>query len=261
MSADASAAGGRLASPAAGSGGVIHNIGYRRYDAVRLGRAADRPGADLAQPARRVRHRPRGQGEDLPDPALHADVPARCRQRDRRWPLNPGSQPVVSYDGYIPQLRTVAMLIFVALEAPNLVSSDLRNHTLPLYFARPIRRIDYPVAKLVAFVLACLAHDRDPAAAAVRRHRLPAARREPGVGADTAARSWPAVRRGLGGTARQHRPAARVVDGQAGLRDLRHRHPAVLHLDPGHRARAHRRAGLRPGVRQPAVRRWPAWPA
>ena len=48
------------------------------------------------------------------------------------------------------------MLIFVALEAPILVSSDLRNHTLPLYFSRPIARIDYPVAKLVAFVLACL---------------------------------------------------------------------------------------------------------
>jgi ABC-2 type transport system permease protein len=51
----------------------------------------------------------------------------------------------------------VAMLIFVALEAPNLVSADLRNHTLPLYFARPIHRIDYPVAKLAAFFLACLA--------------------------------------------------------------------------------------------------------
>jgi ABC-2 type transport system permease protein len=49
------------------------------------------------------------------------------------------------------------MLIFVALQAPNLVSTDLRNHTLPLYFARPIGRIDYPVAKLAAFVLACLA--------------------------------------------------------------------------------------------------------
>ena len=71
--------------------------------------------------------------------------------------IRPGSQPLVTYDGYVPPLRTVAMLIFVALEAPNLVSSDLRNHTLPLYFARPIRRIDYPVAKLVAFVLACLA--------------------------------------------------------------------------------------------------------
>ena len=49
------------------------------------------------------------------------------------------------------------MLVFVALQAPNLVSGDLRYHTLPLYFARPISRIDYPVAKLVAFVLACLA--------------------------------------------------------------------------------------------------------
>ncbi len=70
---------------------------------------------------------------------------------------NSGSQPIVSYDNYVPQLRTVAVLIFVALQAPVLVSSDLRSHTLPLYFARPIHRIDYPLAKLVAFVLACLA--------------------------------------------------------------------------------------------------------
>ena len=69
---------------------------------------------------------------------------------------NPGGQPVVSYDGYVPSLRTVVMLIFVAVAAPNLVSSDLRNHTLPLYFARPIGRTDYPLAKLVAFVFACL---------------------------------------------------------------------------------------------------------
>ena len=47
------------------------------------------------------------------------------------------------------------MLIFVAIAAPNLVSADLRNHTLPLYFARPIRRLDYPLAKLIAFLLDC----------------------------------------------------------------------------------------------------------
>ena len=36
-------------------------------------------------------------------------------------------------------------------QAPELVSRDLRNHTLPLYFSRPIARGDYPLAKLVAF--------------------------------------------------------------------------------------------------------------
>ena len=49
------------------------------------------------------------------------------------------------------------MIIFVAAQAPELVSRDLRSHVLPLYFSRPLRRLDYPAAKLGAFILACLA--------------------------------------------------------------------------------------------------------
>jgi ABC-2 type transport system permease protein len=53
-------------------------------------------------------------------------------------------------------LRIVVMLIFVAVQAPELVSRDLRNRVLPLYFSRPLRPVDYPVAKYVAFTAACL---------------------------------------------------------------------------------------------------------
>ena len=49
------------------------------------------------------------------------------------------------------------MIVFLAAQAPELVSRDLRSHVLPLYFARPISRLDYPLAKLAAFILACLA--------------------------------------------------------------------------------------------------------
>jgi ABC-2 type transport system permease protein len=55
------------------------------------------------------------------------------------------------------QLRVLIMIIFVAAQAPELVSRDLRSHVLPLYFSRPLRRLDYPAAKLGAFILACLA--------------------------------------------------------------------------------------------------------
>jgi ABC-2 type transport system permease protein len=48
------------------------------------------------------------------------------------------------------------MLIFVAAQAPELVSRDLRSHVLPLYMSRPLRRLDYPLAKLAAFTAACL---------------------------------------------------------------------------------------------------------
>jgi ABC-2 type transport system permease protein len=62
----------------------------------------------------------------------------------------------VSYDTYVPGLRIMVLLLFIAAQAPELVSRDLRSHSLPLYFARPIRRIDYPVAKLAAFFGALL---------------------------------------------------------------------------------------------------------
>ena len=64
---------------------------------------------------------------------------------------------VVKYDTYVFQLRVLVMIIFVAAQAPELVSRDLRSHVLPLYFSRPLRRLDYPAAKLGAFILACLA--------------------------------------------------------------------------------------------------------
>ena len=46
--------------------------------------------------------------------------------------------------------------IFIAAQAPELVSRDLRSHVLPLYFSRPIRRGDYPLAKYVALTAALL---------------------------------------------------------------------------------------------------------
>jgi ABC-2 type transport system permease protein len=155
VSADASAVGGRLAPPAADTG-VIHNIGYRRYDAVRLGRAQI-VRALTWHSLRAAFGIGRGAKAKIFPILLFTLMCLPAVVNAIGLALNPGSQPAVTYDGYTPQLRTVAMLIFVALEAPNLVSSDLRNHTLPLYFARPIRRIDYPIAKLAAFVLACLA--------------------------------------------------------------------------------------------------------
>jgi hypothetical protein len=155
VSADASAAPGQFAPQAADSGGVIHNIGYRRYDAVRLGRAQIIR-ALTWHSFRAAFGIGRGAKAKIFPVLLFALMCLPAVINAVGLALNPGSQPIVSYDGYVPHLRTVAMLIFVALEAPNLVSSDLRNHTLPLYFSRPIARIDYPVAKLVAFVLACL---------------------------------------------------------------------------------------------------------
>jgi ABC-2 type transport system permease protein len=71
--------------------------------------------------------------------------------------LNPAHHRIVSYGVYAGPLRILVLLVFIAIQAPELVSRDLRSHCLPLYFARPIRRIDYPAAKLAGFILACMA--------------------------------------------------------------------------------------------------------
>ena len=157
MSADASAAGGQLIPPVAGaSGGVIHNIGYRRYDGPRLGRVQIVRALTLSS-LRAAFGFGRGAKAKIFPVLLFALMMLPAAVNAVAVAENPGGGAIVSYDGYVPSLRTVAMLIFIAIEAPNLVSSDLRNHVLPLYFARPIKRIDYPVAKIIAFFLACLA--------------------------------------------------------------------------------------------------------
>jgi ABC-2 type transport system permease protein len=155
VSADVTAAGGQFTQGPAEAGGMIHNIGYRRYDGERLGRARI-VRALIWHSYRTAFGFGRGARAKVFPALLLALLCLPAAVNAVALATSHGHQTIVSYDGYIPALRTVAMLIFVALEAPNLVSSDLRNHTLPLYFARPIHRVDYPVAKLIAFFLACL---------------------------------------------------------------------------------------------------------
>jgi ABC-2 type transport system permease protein len=143
--------GAGLASQAAG--GVIYDRGYRRYDGVRLGR----PQIALALFWHSLRSSfgiGRGaKAKILPVIAfagicLPAVVNAVGVAR--------GGAPVVFYGTYTFPLRVVVMTIFVAVQAPELVSRDLRSHVLPLYFSRPLRRRDYPAAKYAAFTVACL---------------------------------------------------------------------------------------------------------
>jgi len=70
--------------------------------------------------------------------------------------MSRGNPRLVDYDIYQPTLRDLVMTIFVAVQAPELVSRDLRSRVLPLYFARPIKTSDYPLAKYLAFTGACL---------------------------------------------------------------------------------------------------------
>ncbi|HEY2552190.1 MAG TPA: hypothetical protein VGI64_16605 [Streptosporangiaceae bacterium] len=139
------------ASPA----GVIHNIGYRAYDGPRLGHGH----IVLALCWHSLRSA-FGLGRGFKAKVVPVltlvimSLPAIVNAAVVA--VNTNQKQLVSYGAYVPQLRILVLLVFVAAQAPELVSRDLRSHTLPLYFARPIRRADYPAAKLAGFALACL---------------------------------------------------------------------------------------------------------
>jgi ABC-2 type transport system permease protein len=143
------------AVPAPGSTGVIHDLGYQRYDGQRLGRA--QIVRALAWHSLRSAF---GIGRGVKAkivPVLTFGImclPAVINAV--AVAVSSDHASVVNYDTYVAPLRVLVMTVFIAAQAPELVSRDLRSHVLPLYFARPVRRIDYPLAKLAAFILACL---------------------------------------------------------------------------------------------------------
>jgi ABC-2 type transport system permease protein len=140
-------------APAAGAASVIHDLGYRRYDGPRLGRA---------QIVRALAwHSFRsafgfGRGAKAKIVPLVALVALCLPAVVNAFAMSKGNPRLVDYDTYSPALRDIVMTVFVAVQAPELVSRDLRSRVLPLYFARPIKTIDYPLAKYLAFTGACL---------------------------------------------------------------------------------------------------------
>ena len=152
-----------------------------------------------------------------------------------------GGHRLVPYDTYVFQLRVLIMIIFVAAQAPELVSRDLRSHVLPLYFSRPMRRLDYPLAKLTAFILACLALIEIPLLLLYLGTIASGGRRQRHLGPDQGADPGPAHRAALGSAAGLDRAGAGLAQRAAGLRHRVHRHLLLPHLDTGRPAREHQR--------------------
>jgi ABC-2 type transport system permease protein len=133
--------------------GVIHDLGYRRYDGPRLGRA---------QIVRALTwHSFRsawGIGRGVKAKILPALVViAICLPAFvNAFAVARGNARLFGYDVYVPTLRVIVVTIFLAAQAPELVSRDLRSRVLPLYFSRPLRRGDYPLAKYIALTVSLL---------------------------------------------------------------------------------------------------------
>ena len=146
---------GAAAAVAAPGTGVIHDLGYRHYDGPRLGRA----GIIRALYWHSLRSAfgiGRGAKAKIVPVLMFLLMCLPAIVNAISVAQHPGSAPIVDYDTYTYRLRSLVMLIFVAAQAPELVSRDLRSHVLPLYMSRPLRRLDYPLAKLAAFTAACL---------------------------------------------------------------------------------------------------------
>jgi ABC-2 type transport system permease protein len=142
------------ALPQAGAG-VIHDLGYRHYDGPRLGRAAIIR-ALYWHSLRSAFGIGRGAKAKIVPILLFALMCLPAIVNAIAVARTPGHVRIVDYDTYLYRLRSLVMLIFVAAQAPELVSRDLRSHVLPLYMSRPVRRLDYPLAKFAAFTAACL---------------------------------------------------------------------------------------------------------
>ncbi|RVU27220.1 ABC transporter permease [Streptomyces antnestii] len=133
----------------------IHNIGYRHYDGPRLGRAYARRSL-FSQSLRGAYGLGRSaKSKVLPMllfvvmcvPALiMVAVAVTTKMKDLP----------VDYTRYAILLQAVVGL-YLASQAPQSVSRDLRFKSIPLYFSRPIERGDYVLAKYAAMTSALFA--------------------------------------------------------------------------------------------------------
>jgi ABC-2 type transport system permease protein len=139
--------------PEVQAAGVIHDLGYRGYDGPRLGRA------QIVKALTWHSFRSAfgvGRGVKSKIIPLLAVIAMCLPALVNAFAVARGSDRLFGYDVYVPSLRAAVVIIFIAAQAPELVSRDLRSRVLPLYFCRPLRRGDYPLAKYLALTAALL---------------------------------------------------------------------------------------------------------
>lgn len=135
--------------------GTIYDIGYRRYEGPRLGRRGA-ISAIVGAGLRAVFGLGRsGRSKILPWGAvILAVLPAVVAIAIRV--LAGDIIELYNYQNYLWEIGGL-LPIFLAAQAPELAVNDMRQRVLPLYFSRPISRLDYVVAKLGALTIGLLA--------------------------------------------------------------------------------------------------------
>jgi ABC-2 type transport system permease protein len=132
--------------------GAIYDLGYRGYDGPRLGRPA--AVATLFWASLRAAYGLKRSGRAKIVPwGLAAFLVAPAGVSVAVAALAPGAPSPFTYDDYLWNLR-ILLAIFIAAQAPELVSSDQRHRVLSLYFSHALERTDYALAKLGALAAA-----------------------------------------------------------------------------------------------------------
>jgi ABC-2 type transport system permease protein len=126
--------------------GAIYDIGYRSYDGPRLGRGyAFR--TLYVQSLRTAFGLGRGTRALVVPWALFAIIVFPAAVTVMAAAMTGGMAQLLSYPQYFPFV-SMNVALLCAAQAPELVSTDQHSGVLPLYFSRPLRRLDYALARL-----------------------------------------------------------------------------------------------------------------
>jgi ABC-2 type transport system permease protein len=138
---------GTTGGPGSGAS-QIHNIGYRKYDGARLGRSYARRSL-YTQSLRGAFGLGRSAKSKVLPMILFGVMCLPAALVVAVAVVTHAKTLGVGYTRYAILLQAVIGL-FLAAQAPQSVSRDLRFRTVPLYFSRPIERRDYVIAKFGA---------------------------------------------------------------------------------------------------------------
>jgi ABC-2 type transport system permease protein len=131
--------------------GAIYDRGYRPYDGPRGGRRAATFALAKASIRRALGLRRSWRQKVAPFVLLAiVTVPAIVNVGVAYLTRNRVGEKIqfITYREYVGV--SSALLVFVALTAPDIVCPDRRQHVLPLIFARPLTGFDYVLAKVGA---------------------------------------------------------------------------------------------------------------
>ena len=140
--------------------GAIYDLGYRNYEGPRLGRAFAIRTLYLASLRQVFGLGRSGRAKIIPwGLTAIAIIPAAVAAAISAV-VPVGNASPFNYDNYLWGMQAIIGL-FVAAQAPEILSSDQRHHVLSLYFSHALSRTDYAIAKWGALAtsifIVCLA--------------------------------------------------------------------------------------------------------